>query len=94
MLLSSNRYGQTGFVTLYYIHVMTEAQPGLKCHDPLDMEHGKQKRRMNTKCWLENLLQTTFRQQIVTCTTYKAYISTVHTSAPIATTCVKFRPQI
>jgi hypothetical protein len=39
---------------------MTEEEPPLSCNT-LDNEQGKEKQEMNTKCWLENLLETTFR---------------------------------
>jgi len=37
-----------------------EEEPPLKSCNNLDNEHGKEKQEMNTKCWLENLLETTF----------------------------------
>lgn len=40
-LVSSNRYRGSGFVTLYYIHMMTEEEPPLKSCNTLDNEHGK-----------------------------------------------------
>ena len=58
-LVSSNRYRGSGFVTLYYIHLMTEEEPPLSCNT-LDNEQEKEKQEMNTKCWLKNLLETTF----------------------------------
>jgi len=48
-LVSSNRYRGSGFVTLYYIHLMTEEEPPLSCNT-LDNEQGKEKQEMNTKC--------------------------------------------
>jgi hypothetical protein len=59
-LVFSNRYRESGFVTPYYIHLMIEAQPPLKSCNTLDKEHRKEKQEMNTKCWLENLLETIF----------------------------------
>lgn len=42
-LVSSNRYRGSGFVTLYYIHLMSEEEPLLKSCNTLDNEHGKEK---------------------------------------------------
>lgn len=55
-LVSSNRYRGSGFVTLYYIHLVTEVEPPLKRCNTLDNEHRKEKQEMKTKCWLEKSL--------------------------------------
>jgi len=39
---------------------MTEEEPPMKRCSTLNNEHGKEKQEMNTKCWLENLLETSF----------------------------------
>jgi hypothetical protein len=59
-LVSSNRYRVSGFVTLYYINLTREEEPPLKSCNTMDNEHEEEKQEMNTKCWLENLLETTF----------------------------------